>query len=242
GQHAEDLGKRRSRPGKDRRAAILERLGRRQLTKREVHERLKIAGDPYRWVGRRWAGAGQEPAVPELEMKHLVADVELERLPATRIPELGLGSRPAPRDELGAGGLWVDAIVDREIEPPQPEGDQWIAQSLSLLGELIDRDAGGRREGALADDSCLLESSQSLGEPVAPDRREDRQEVLEPLGTEQQLADHQHRPALAEDIQRAGERAHLPVGLGRHPPSIARDAVDRHTIRSLAPSVTYTES
>ena len=81
-------------------------------------------------------------------MKHLVADVELEGLAATRIQEFGLGSRQAQRDELRASGLRVDAIVDREIEPPQPEGDQWIAQSLSLLGELIDRDAGGRRERA----------------------------------------------------------------------------------------------
>src|SRR4029453_13174285 len=108
GQHAEDLGKRRSRPGKDRRAAILERLGRRQLTKREVHERLKIAGDPYRWVGRRWAGAGQEPAVPELEMKHLVADVELERLAATRIQKFRLRSRQAQRHELRASRLRGD--------------------------------------------------------------------------------------------------------------------------------------
>src|SRR5512132_1419054 len=174
-------------------------------------------------------------------MKHLVADVELEGLAATRIQEFGLGSRQAQRDEFRASRLGVDAIVDREIEPPQPEGDQWIAQSLSLLGELVDRDGGGRRERALADDPCLLESSQSLRQPVAPARREDREELLEPLGTEQQLADHQHRPALAEDVERAGERAHLPVGLGWHPPSIARDAVDRHTIRSHAPSATYTE-
>ena len=88
----------------------------------------------------------------------------------------------------------------------------------------------------------LLESSQSLGEPVAPDSREDREEVLEPLGTEQQLADHEDRPALAEDVERAGERAHLPVGLRRHPPSIARDAAGRHTIHSYALSVAYTKS
>ena len=31
------------------------------------------------------------------------------------------------RDEFRAGRVWVDAVVDREIEPPQPEGDQWIA-------------------------------------------------------------------------------------------------------------------
>jgi hypothetical protein len=55
GQHAEDLGKRRARPGEDRRAAILERLRGRQLTQREIHERLKIASNPYRWVGRRRA-------------------------------------------------------------------------------------------------------------------------------------------------------------------------------------------
>jgi hypothetical protein len=36
--------------------------------------------------------------VPELEMKHLVADVELERLAATRIQEFRLRSRQAQRD------------------------------------------------------------------------------------------------------------------------------------------------
>ena len=38
-------------------------------------------------------------------MEHLVADVELEGLAATRIQEFGLGSRQAQRDELRASGL-----------------------------------------------------------------------------------------------------------------------------------------
>jgi hypothetical protein len=54
-------------------------------------------------------------------MKHLVADVELEPLAATRIQELGLGSGQAQRDQLRASRRRVDAIVDREIEPPHWE-------------------------------------------------------------------------------------------------------------------------
>ena len=61
-------------------------------------------------------------------MEHLVADEELERVAATRIQEFRLRSRQAQRDGFRASRPRVDAIVDREIEPPQPEDDQRIAQ------------------------------------------------------------------------------------------------------------------
>src|SRR5687768_5912776 len=40
--------------------------------------------------------------------------------------------------------------------------------------------------------------------------------MLEALGSQQQLPDHEDGPSLAEDVERAGERAHLPVGLRGH--------------------------
>ena len=59
-QDAETLTECRARTGDNRRTAILERLGRGQRTKREFSERLQIAGDPQRRVGRRRARPRQE--------------------------------------------------------------------------------------------------------------------------------------------------------------------------------------
>ncbi len=84
---------------------------------------------------------------------------------------------------------------------------------LPLDGELVDGDGRRRRQHGLADDARVLEPSQPVGEAVAPDAGEGGEEVLEALGSEQQLSDHEDGPSFAEDVERAGERAHLPVGL-----------------------------
>ena len=94
-------------------------------------------------LGRSARGRnGQEPAVPELEMEHLVADVELEGLAATRDPGGWSGSARHSATSLARA---VSGSMDRRPagRAPTTRGDQWIAQSFSLLGELIDRDAGG---------------------------------------------------------------------------------------------------
>jgi hypothetical protein len=107
--------------------------------------------------------------------------------------------------------------------PPQPEGEQRIAESLSVDGELVDGDGRRRREHTFPDDSRFLEPSQPVGEAVASDAGEGGEKMLEALGSQQQLPDHEDGPSFAEDVERAGERAHLPVGLRGHPPTIAVD-------------------
>src|SRR5207248_1449661 len=144
-QHAEDFGERGACPVENRRSVILERLRRGQLAKGEVHEGLEIAGHPQRRVGWRRTRTGDQPALSQLQMEHLVADYELERVAATRVQQLGLRGGEAQGDEVGAGGPRVDAVVEGEVEPPQPEGEQRVTQTLSVLGELVDRDGGRRR-------------------------------------------------------------------------------------------------
>jgi hypothetical protein len=89
--------------------------------------------------------------VPQLEMEHLAADVELERLAAGRVQQFRLGGGEAQRDEVGAGRARVDAIVDREVEPSQPEGEQGVSQSFPVPGE----------QGSPPDGAALVRSERS---------------------------------------------------------------------------------
>jgi len=156
-------------------------------------------------------------------MEHLVADVELELFAAARVHQLGLCSGEAQRNEVGAGSPRVDAIVEGEVEPPQPQGEQRVSESLPVVGELVNRNGGGRGKHGLPDNPRVLEPPEPVGEAVGSDGGEGGEEMLEALGPQQQLPDHEDGPALAEDVEGAGDRAHLPVGLRGHPSILAVD-------------------
>ena len=70
---------------------------------------------------------------------------------------------------------------------------------------------GGRRQPALAHDADLLELAQALREHVRARVREPGAEVGEALRAEQQLAHDQQRPALADEVEGAGDAARLAV-------------------------------
>jgi len=58
----------------------------------------------------------------------------------------------------------------------------------------------------------LLQLTQALSEDVGAELRKSRPQVGESLRPEQQLADNQQRPALADDVQRTCNPAPVAIG------------------------------
>jgi hypothetical protein len=98
-----------------------------------------------------------------------------------------------------------------EVEAPAAELDQRALQSSPEVGELIGGDRGRRRQLAAANDARLLQLPQSLGEDVGGRAADVAGQLGEAQRPEQQLADDQQRPALADPVESSGETARLVV-------------------------------
>ena len=79
------------------------------------------------------------------------------------------------------------------------------------FGRLIDLDRGRRRKPRLAHEPARLELGQALGQHVGADPLEVGLQLGKAARAVGQLAQHQHRPALAEQIQRMGQAAGVVV-------------------------------
>ena len=84
-------------------------------------------------------------------------------------------------------------------------------QAGAEVGELVDRRGGRGREAPLGDQAGGFKRAQALGEDVRADAREARLEVGVALGAQEEIADDEQRPALADDVERAGRGAELLV-------------------------------
>ena len=101
---------------------------------------------------------------------------------------------------------------EREARAPEAERVEHRRDLVAAVGELVDLRGGGRRELALADDARAPRGRAGAGEDVRARVGEPGAEVGEALGPEQQLAHRHQRPALAEDVERAGDPARVAVG------------------------------
>ena len=151
-------------------------------------------------VGRGSAPARDRRAArrpPQVEV--LLAEAQL----VARAQAVG-GARSEERLEGDDHGIDADLRLARRegsdaAEAPEREDDG--LELLSTLGELVDPRAGGRRQRAAPQYSGGLELAQALGEDVGADVGQPRAQVGEALGAEQQLADDEQRPALADDVE-----------------------------------------
>ncbi|MDQ0425589.1 hypothetical protein JO380_001970 [Cellulomonas iranensis] len=88
----------------------------------------------------------------------------------------------------------------------------------------VDVDVGGRGQVLAREDAVLLELVQTLREDRGADADDVALQLREPLGPEQQLADDDHRPPVAHDVERVRGRAPVVVGAVRpsscHDPSV----------------------
>src|SRR5206468_4094496 len=114
------------------------------------------------------------------------------------------------------------ALGEGSRGPPASELEDHRLEGLPALGQLVDPGSGRRRELAAAEQIRLLELAQALGEDIGAHVRQAGPEVAETLGAEQELAHHEQRPALADEVESPGYAAGV--------------AVRTHHIRSLANS------
>jgi hypothetical protein len=81
-----------------------------------------------------------------------------------------------------------------------------------MRGELVDLSGSGRRQSAARDDPVALELAEPEAQNIGGNAREALAEIREPFGPERELADDEERPALPDQIERAGDPAVLVVG------------------------------
>ena len=109
------------------------------------------------------------------------------------------GLRPAALCTIQAGWTASPRRGGRaEAHAPGAQLAEHGRERPAGLGQLVDGDRRGTREGALLDDALLLQTDQAVGEDVGADAGQPVGQVGEPLGPEQQLADDERCPALAD--------------------------------------------
>src|SRR6266508_3725768 len=108
----------------------------------------------------------------------------------------------------GVGGLRRGRLA-AVARSPRGEAGQHGGEVAALGGEPV----GATRAGP-AHNPLLLEQAQALGEQVGGDAGKGPLQLGPAPPAEQQLADDQQRPAVADDLQRAGDRPGKRIGLG----------------------------
>lgn len=98
---------------------------------------------------------------------------------------------------------------------PHPPGGERLEHGLEVAtprGERVDRSRGGRRQLASLHHAVRGEIAQPLREDGGCDAGQAGGEVGEALRAEPEIAHDQHRPAIADDVERPRDRARLAVG------------------------------
>ena len=161
-------------------------------------------------VRRRGAAARDLDApVGHVEAEALLAEAQLV---AGRLRVCGRrGEEGLQRDHDGVHADPGLARGEGRHAAEAPERDHDRLELAPALGELVDPRSRGRGERAAADDARLLEVAQALGEDVGADVWESGAQVGEALGPQQQLADDEQGPALADDVEGACDPAAVAV-------------------------------
>ena len=122
-----------------------------------------------------------------------------------------------PGDAMSWGDAVKEAFDPARERGPAPERKDDLLEITAPVGERVDVRRRRRRELVALDDARALEFAQAIGDDVGARVREASLEIGETLRPEQQLADHEQRPALADEIESVGDRAAIAVcTLGRH--------------------------
>jgi hypothetical protein len=141
-----------------------------------------------------------------------------ERSPSRSSTRVLKPSARSGRNSVRKERMWASKLIvasgpgSGQARAPGAERVEHRRDLVAALGELVDLRGGRRGELALADDAVLLEVAQAHGEDVRARVGEARAEVGEALGPEHQLAHRHQRPALSEDVERAGDPARVAVG------------------------------
>ena len=107
-------------------------------------------------------------------------------------------------------GLGPAEVVDAEAA----ERDDHGRERAAALGQLVARAQRALAVALARDEAEILEPAQAAGEQVGRDRVERAREVAVARDAAQQVANDQQRPAIADGVERRGDRA--VVGVGGH--------------------------
>ena len=178
-----------------------------------VDDRQQRAGlGLNRHVGvRRVTAPGLDPAIRDGHTETVLAETQVDAgVEFTR--EIGPEQR-AERDDMGieAHPRAVDRRGGVGPTPATKRHDDRL-ELLALGRQLVDLRGGRRRQRPAAHHVSLLEVAQPLGQHIGAQARKALAEVGEALRAEEQLADDHEGPALADEVQRTGHAAGVPVG------------------------------
>ncbi len=166
------------------------------------------------------AAADRDGAVCHIDLEAVLA--EAQRVGRTQVTgDLRVEHRPQGQD-VGVDAHAGVLRAQRRAAAPAAELVQHRGELRPPVGELIHPGAERRGELAAPDDAGALEVAQTLREDVGAGVEDSLTQVGEALGAEQQLADHEHGPPLAHEIERVCRGTRFTVcALGRHAASLA---------------------
>ena len=121
---------------------------------------------------------------------------------------IALASQPSNRSSLAPAGRAEGAGT------PERQLAHGGAQLTPVLGQLVDLRRRGWWKGSSGHYAVGLEVAEARGEDVGPDALQALAEVRVALGPVHQLADHQQRPAVSDEIKCMSHRTVLLVALG----------------------------
>src|SRR5919112_1953715 len=232
------------------------RLGQGEERKKALHRRLvaldlplpgaQRLGEIAAVVGQRGQGAGVgldgrvwplgfpaddlKPAVGNLSSEDVLPEVQLvarsEALCGARVEHRSEGEDERIDPQCGV------ARPRRGAGSPAPQLGNDRLELLAPVSELVD--PGSRRRGKLPapHDPGPLELAPALGEDVWARARQAGAQIGEALGAEQQLANHQERPALAYQVEGVGGGASVAVRAhGSHARDSTTGGPDPHLLR-----------
>ncbi len=190
-----------------------ERISRREAAARDRDHR-----------GRR--GADRDVAGPVVHAERPVVDVGGDRPDALDLEPVAVVA-PArrarveqqPQQETDALERHHVALLElgHQVHAEAPEREQHRLELAPVLAELVDVGGGRRGEPAARDEAGGLQVAQPRGQQVRGEPGQPGLQVGVALRAGDQLAHDQQRPALADQVERAGERADLVVGAARRP-------------------------
>src|SRR5262249_16384484 len=177
-------------------------------------------------------------------------DLDVERRAVEHDPPAGAGRRrhrldvgQEQRGQRAARAQVMRRPLRQELDPEPRERPQRFADRLAVLGQRVDVPRAVVDRPAL-DQPVPLEGVEPLHEQLRGDPDQLPAEVGEALRTERQLAQHEERPAIADDVERARHPAVLLVApqhpsltvpfMNRTVPFMNSSASPRHTYSERA--------
>src|SRR6266508_2977412 len=209
----------------DAHAAACERLVRAHLGSDQALE--QGPGMDHQVGTRQWARADVEGPVGNARVDRQGADVQLIAH-VHRVRRGGL-ERGHERQAQRVDGEHVIRLgIAQRLGAPATKQQHDVFELGAIGGQLVNHTGRRPRQHAAAHDANLLELLQPGGQNIGRNAWQTLAQLGEALGPEDQVANDQQRPALAHELEGAGEAAELVIAPTGH----ATNTIPRLTSRT----------